>query len=211
MVITTILSIVNAAIAGLPDPIRKIRELWGCLEEHNGDGGPYSHHGTSIFDNNTAAGWVTAAMKLGNPTLLCVVYRGQQADGRDGAQMPLRGGRSYLPLDDILRPPAEHMIEDIGKELDDNGATQRQNPRSFLTIKTGFQMFAWKLQKRIIRQQRYLEVIRNRTLGLFAEYEQSVVADEDEAWLCMHDHIVNLPAACSLANRKHTSCRPAAK
>ena len=53
---TTISSIVNAAIAGLPDPSLKIRELSGILEEHNGDGGPYAHDVTSIFDNNTAAG-----------------------------------------------------------------------------------------------------------------------------------------------------------
>jgi hypothetical protein len=207
---TTILSIVNAAIAGLPDPSRKIRELWGCLEEPNGDGGPYARNVTPIFDNNTAAGWVQAAMKLSNPTLFCVVYRGQQADGTDGAQTPMRGGRSYLPLDDILPPPAEDMIDDIGEESDDDGETRRPNPRSFPTTKTGFQKFERKLQKRIIRQQRYLEVIRNRALGLFADYEQSVVADEDVAWLREHDHIVNPPAAGSLANRKRTSSRPAA-
>jgi hypothetical protein len=52
---TTILSIGNAAIAGLPDPSRKIRELWGCLETPNADSGPYARNVTPIFDNNTAA------------------------------------------------------------------------------------------------------------------------------------------------------------
>jgi len=165
----TILSIVNAAMAGLPDPSRKIRELWGCQEEPNGDGGPYAHNVTLIFDNNTPARWVKAAMKLSNPTLFCVVYRVQEADGTDGAQTSTRGGRSYLPLDDILPPPAEDIINDIGEESDDDGKTRRPNPRSFLTTKTGFQQFEQKLQKRIIRQQRYLEVIRNRALVLFAD------------------------------------------
>jgi len=207
---TTILSIVNAAIASLPDPSRKIRELWGYLEEPNGDGGPYARKVTPIFDNNTAAGWVKAAMKLSNPTVFCVVYRGQQADGIDSAQTPLRGGRSYFPLDDILPPPAEDIIDDIGEESDDDGETQRPNPRSFPTTKTGFQKFERKLQKWIIRQQRYLEVFRNRALDLFADYEQRVVADEDVAWLREHDHIVNPPAAGSLANTKRTRSRPAA-
>jgi len=207
---TTILSIVNAAIAGLPDPSRKIRELWGCLEEPNGDGGPYARNVTPIFDSNTAAGWVKVAMKLSNPTLFCVVYHGQQADGTDGAQTPMRGGHSYLPLDDILPPPTEDMIDDIGEESDDDREMRRPNPRSFPTTKTGFQKFERKLQKRIIRQQQYLEVIQNRALGLFADYEQSVVADEDVAWLREHHHIVNPPAAGSLANRKRTSSRPAA-
>jgi hypothetical protein len=55
---TTILSSMNAVITGLPDPSRKIRELWGCREEPNGDGGPYAHNVTPIFDNNTASGWL---------------------------------------------------------------------------------------------------------------------------------------------------------
>jgi len=164
-----------------------------------------------MFDNNTAARWVKAAMKLSNPTLFCVVYRGQQADRTDGAQTPMRGGRSYLPLNNILPPPAEDMIDDIEEESDDDGETWCPNPRSSPTTKTGFQKFEWKFQKRIIRQQQYLEVIRNRAVGLFADYEQSVVADEDVAWLREHDHILNPPAAGSLANRKRTSSRPAAK
>jgi hypothetical protein len=112
---TTILSIVNAAIAGLPDPSLKIRQLWGCLEEPNGDGGPYARNVTTIFDNNTAAEWVKAAIQLINPMLFCVVYRGQQADGTAGAQPSMRGCCSYLCPDAILPPPAEDMIDDIGE------------------------------------------------------------------------------------------------
>jgi len=136
---TTILSIVNAAIAGLPDPSRKIRQLWGCLEVPNGDGGPYAHNVTQIFNNITAAGRVKAAMKLSNSTLCCVVHCGQRTDGTDGAQTLMHGGRSYLPLDDILPPPAEDMINDIGEKSDDDGETQRTNPRSSPKTKTGFQ------------------------------------------------------------------------
>ena len=39
MVDMTIWSIMNAAIASLPYLGRKIRQLWDCLEERNGDGG----------------------------------------------------------------------------------------------------------------------------------------------------------------------------
>jgi hypothetical protein len=102
------------------------------------------------------------------------------------------------------------MIDDIGEELHDDGSMRRPNPRSFPTTKTGFQKCERKLQKRIIRQQRYLEVIRNSSHGLFANCEQSVVSDEDVAWLREHDHIVNSPAAGSFANGKPTSSRPAA-
>jgi len=102
------------------------------------------------------------------------------------------------------------MIDNIREESDDNGETQRPNPRSFPTTKTGFQKFERKLQNRIVRQQRSLEVIQNRDLGLFANYEQSIVAVEDVAWLRKHDHIVNPPVARSVANRKDTSSHPAA-
>jgi hypothetical protein len=62
----TILSILNAALAGLPDSSQIIRELWGCLEEPNGDGGRYTCNITPIFNTNTAAGWVMVVMKLSN-------------------------------------------------------------------------------------------------------------------------------------------------
>jgi hypothetical protein len=76
-------------------------------------------------------------------------------------------------------------------------------------MKTGFQKLQQKLQKIIIRQQQYLEVIRNHSLGRFANYEQRPVADENVALLSDHDHIVNPSAAGSLATRHGTSSRPA--
>lgn len=88
----TILSIVDAAIAGHPDPSWKIGELWGCRDEPNGDGGLHSRNVTRILDNYTAARWVQAVMKLNNQMLVCIIYRGQQADGISGAQIPMCGG-----------------------------------------------------------------------------------------------------------------------
>jgi hypothetical protein len=52
---TTIMSIVKAAIAGLPNSNWKIRELCGCREGPIGDGGLYAHIVTPISDSNTAA------------------------------------------------------------------------------------------------------------------------------------------------------------
>jgi len=82
-------------------------------------------------------------------------------------------------------------MDDIREESDDKGWTWRKNPTRFLTTKTGFQKFEGKPAKRIIRQQRYLEVIRNQAFGFCTDYEQSHVANKDVAWLCEHDHIVN--------------------
>jgi len=48
---------VNAAIAGLPDPSLKIQELWSCRELPNGEGCLHGVIVTPIFDNNTSAGW----------------------------------------------------------------------------------------------------------------------------------------------------------
>jgi len=52
---TTHLSMMNAAITGLPGPSWEFRELCGCREKPNGDGGPYACDVTLIVDNNTAA------------------------------------------------------------------------------------------------------------------------------------------------------------
>ena len=149
-------------------------------------------------------------MKLSNPKLFYVVYHGQQADGTAGAQMPMNGGRSYVPLNDILPPPDEDMMYDIGEELVDEGGTQHPNPRIFPTMEGGFQKFGWIGQKRMIRHQRSHEVVRKCALGLLAADEECLVADEDVAWLHRHDHIVNSPTAGSLANGNCTCSNPAA-
>jgi len=165
---TTILWIVHAAITGLPDLSWKIRELCGCQEEPNGDGRPHAHDVNPIFDTNTAAGWIEEGMQLINPMVFWVIYRGQQAESTSGAPMTMHGGRSYLHLDDIWPPPSEDMIDDIRNELDDDAETWCPNPSIFLRTKSGFQKFERMLQRRFVRQQRSLEVIRNRDLGLFA-------------------------------------------
>jgi len=99
------------------------------------------------------------AMILSNPTLVYVIHLGQQADDMAGAQIPMSGGHSYHPLDVILLPPVEDMINDIRKESDNDCETWCPNPRNFPTMQTGFQKFEQKLQTRIIRQRRILEVI----------------------------------------------------
>jgi hypothetical protein len=150
--------------------------------ESNGDGDLYARIVTPIFDNNSAARWGKQVMKLPNRMHFCIVYHGQQADGTAGRQTPMCGGLSYLPRDDILPPPAENIIDDNNEEeLDDIRVTRSPNPRWFPTQKTGFQTFKQKRQKRMIRQQQYHEVIRNRALGFFADYAQSPVADENVA------------------------------
>jgi hypothetical protein len=121
MLDATILLIVSVAIAGLADPSRKIRELRGCLEEPNGDGCAYARKVTPICDNKPAARWVKVVLTLSNPTLFCVIYHGQQADSTDGAQTPMHGGCSFLPLADIFPPPAEEVINDIREESDNDG------------------------------------------------------------------------------------------
>jgi len=91
-------------------------------------------------DKNTfswCAGWVKAAIKSSNQTLFRVVYCRHQASSTAGAQTPMRGGHSYLSLDDILSPPAEDMIDDIG-EVSDDSETRRPNQRRFPTTTTGF-------------------------------------------------------------------------
>jgi len=99
-------------------------------------------------------------MELYNPTLLCVVHCGKQADGTSGAHRPLRGGHSYLPLNDILPSQAEDMIDNIRVESDDDAETWGPNPRCIRTKKTRIQKIERVIQWRIVRHQRYLQVIK---------------------------------------------------
>jgi hypothetical protein len=83
---------------------------------------------------NPAARWGKAAMKFNILTIFLIVYLGQHANGTAGAQTAMHGGCSYLPLDDILTPPAKDVIDDIGEELDDDVEKQCPNPRWFPII-----------------------------------------------------------------------------
>jgi hypothetical protein len=51
---TTIVAIMHVEIGSVQDRSRNIRQLSGCLEESNGDGGPCACHVTPIFNTNTA-------------------------------------------------------------------------------------------------------------------------------------------------------------
>jgi len=113
---TTILSIVNVAIAGLPHPSWKFRELWGSQKGLNGDGGQNASHVTSIFNDIAAAKCSKVALKVNNAMLFHVIYRCQKADGTSSAQAPLHGGRGCLALVDILAPPAEDILNNISEE-----------------------------------------------------------------------------------------------
>jgi len=201
----SILSIVNAAVAGLHDPRHNIWELSGGWEEPNGDGSLHDYTVIINFDYTTAATWAKVEMKLNNPMLFWMVYGGHHANGTAGTQPPIFGTQSYLPLDDILPLPAEVIINNMLEELDDGGAMRRPNPGRFLTMKTNIEKFKRNLGRTIIKQQCYLEVIHNCTLGSFADYQRSIDADEVVAWLRKDDHIQNHPTAGTVANRKGTS------
>jgi len=113
--------------------------FWGCGEEPNRHGGPHARNPTPSFDNRTVARWVTAPMKCNNPTLPCVIYCSQPAEGTAVAQTLMHGGRSYHLLDDILPPRAQNMIDDISEASDDDVGTLCLEARSIPTTKTRFQ------------------------------------------------------------------------
>jgi len=149
-------------------------------------------------------------MKFHNKELFSVIYWGEQAYRTCGAQTPVHGGRSYLPVDAIFPPPVEDVIDNMGDEFNHDAEMKRPIPTSYPMTITGVQMVEMKLQRMVITKQRYLEVIRNGAFRLVADYEHIVVSCDDEAWLCEHDHIVNPPATPSVANRKCSGSLPAA-
>ena len=143
---TTIWSIVNRALANLPDPFQIIGELWGCQEELIGYGGPHTHNVTPIFIYNTGARCGRPVMKLHIPTRYTIVYNGQQAGSTSGALMPIHAGHSYQSPDVILLPAAEDIINDIRAESND---AERWHPNwsSIWRTKSGLKMFRTEASK----------------------------------------------------------------
>jgi len=113
-----------------PDPDPKWRS--GTVgNTTNGEGGPHNHHFAPFFENNSAARWVKSGMRWNNPVLLCIIYRGQQANGISGAQTPIHASRSQHPLDDIHTPQADDIINQIGVESDDDAEMRQSNWKRF--------------------------------------------------------------------------------
>jgi len=129
----------TASIFSLPDPGQNIWQLWGCQEEPNADGDLYARNAASVFDNHTSAWRLQTAIELDNPTLGCCIYLAQLANGTSGAQIPTHGRRSNHPVDDILTPAANDLIDEIRAESDDDAETRHPNPTSFLMTTPGSQ------------------------------------------------------------------------
>jgi hypothetical protein len=135
---TTILSIMNGAILGLPDHNWNICELWGFLEEHNEYCSLYSCNVTPNDVNCPATGRVKAGLELTNPPVCCVIYCRKTANSIAGAQTHMGGNHSYIWLDNRFTCPAEDLCKDSREESDDDDDTLHSNPRSFLRMKTQF-------------------------------------------------------------------------
>jgi len=66
--------------------------------------------------------------EINNPKLVCVSDDGDQADSTTSTQTPKHGGCTYCPQDDILRPPAEDIMEDIREESNQKAVMWCSNP-----------------------------------------------------------------------------------
>jgi hypothetical protein len=66
------------------------------------------------------------AMK--KPNAFCIVYCSQHADSTALAETPMGDGGRYFPLNHIIPPAAEDMIDHIREESDDNDIMQCPNP-----------------------------------------------------------------------------------
>lgn len=124
----TIMSIMNATIAGLPNPSWTMWELEGCQKEPNGGGGLHLWNFTSIFDDNNIGGCVLVAKRFPKPGLLCIIDYGQQANSISGGQSPIYAGHSYLSRDDILphHPRMESTIFERNRIMMSRCGTQMQ-------------------------------------------------------------------------------------
>jgi hypothetical protein len=99
-----------------------------------------------------------AAMNFSNPTPVCIVYCGQQADGTVGAQMAMCCGSRYLPLDEIFPQAAKDKMDDIVEESEVDAEAWHHNASCVLLTKIGFPNVEQKLKKTITKLPQYWNV-----------------------------------------------------
>jgi hypothetical protein len=81
----------------------------------------------------------------------------------------MRGGRSYVHMDDILQSAPKYIINDIGDKSGDDGVIRFPPARSFPTTQSAFERFECNLEMTIIRQLQSREVMQFCALGIFAK------------------------------------------
>jgi hypothetical protein len=193
----TILAIVKTVNEGMPDPSRTIRELCGVRCEQGNDEGPRVGDVAPIFNENTTLAWLRSTTNLEVRTIYCVLLRNNGVPNT-----PIPAGRSFLPLDEIL-PQEEEMIDDIGEASDDELASSRPRPRSLPSSLAKLVARDKLIQRRLIRQKRYLTIIQNRGHAIWSDdYLPPDPEEESVNWLHDHKYLVNPPSPGSEAHLK---------
>jgi len=195
----------NAAIGGLPGPTWIVRDHWGCREEQIRASGLHACNVTQIFKNNTSIRWerrwrnyatqsVDGSFIVLNmlvlqlvPRLLCMVAVDT---------FPWMTFANHQPRKWSTISGRNRMIM-VRRSTQIHDAFQLQTQASKISQR--------KLEWKMMRQQRYLPVVRNCAPGLVTEFEQIVVTEAAETSQRWHDDIVNCPALGFLPNTTFTS------
>ena len=188
---TTFKSVMETAIAALPNPSRKVRALWGITVEPGFCQAPAMQQATWLKDTNGVVAWIDRTKNLATRYLFCVLKRA--IPDRDDTPGP--SGRANLDQDALFPAPAE-MYQEIAEQSDDEAAAGCANPHNFPRTEKSFAVAIRKVKKRIIRQQRMLSLLETRARAYFSDGdERSWHQDPMEVtWLRDHDWIRNPPA-----------------
>jgi hypothetical protein len=110
-------------------------------------------------------------------------------------------GTSFLPLEKML-PQEEEMIDDIGEVSDHKLASSQHRPRSLPSSLKRLMARDKLIQRRLIRQKRYLTIIKDRGFTIWSDYLPLDPEEESNNWLRDHKYLVNPPAPGSEAHLK---------
>jgi len=181
---TNLGSLMATIIVNQPNKKRKIRMLYGLIEEDGDKEAPRKGDATIITSDSAVKGWFRQTERFAK-RFVYAEYHNENSDSESSESSSHPDGWEWLDYESFLPAPPRDQYVDLPEDTDDEFSI-RAAPRNFPRTEIVFQARVSEVQKRIVRQLRLLDILGNRALHLFPNIEFAEIDASSISWLQGH-------------------------
>jgi hypothetical protein len=180
---TNLRSLMAAIIVNQPNKKRKIRMLYGLIQEDGDKEAPRKGDATIIASDSAVKGWFRQTERFAKRFVYAEYHQDSDSESSEPSGHP--DGWEWLDYESFLPAPPRDQYVDLPEDTDDEFST-RAAPRNFPRTEVVFQARIPEVQRRILRQLRLLDILGNRALHLFPNIEFAEIDASSISWLQGH-------------------------